>query len=193
MIEDILITYWQFTLVAFLILFGAVFNYFNKDDSVAIDFKTNGMPHMKPITIPTKGKGFWGGVWTWIMVTRTWEITKDWRYELNGVKYVIPKGMIFDGASVPKFFRSWLSPMGVLLIGGLVHDYGYKYGALLKGNKKSAEVHNQKELDQIFRDINIDVNGFRVLNYVAYYALRLGGFVAWRSHRKNGKDWKKSI
>jgi len=191
--HELLVQYWQFTLVAVLIglawITSAVIP--NRESNIKITWKE--MPCMKPISIPTKGKGFWGGVWTWIMVTRTWEITKDWRYELNSVKYVIPKGMIFDGASVPKFFRSWLSPMGVLLIGGLVHDYGYKYGALLKGNKKSAEVHNQKELDQIFRDINIDVNGFRVLNYVAYYALRLGGFVAWRSHRKNGKDWKKSI
>jgi len=191
--HELLVQYWQFTLVAVLIglawITSAVIP--NRESNIKITWKE--MPCMKPISIPTKGKGFWGGVWTWIMVTRTWEITKDWRYELNSVKYVIPKGMIFDGASVPKFFRSWLSPMGVLLIGGLVHDFGYKYSALLKGNKKSAEVHNQKELDQIFRDINIDVNGFRVLNYVAYYALRLGGFIAWNGHRKNGLDWKKSM
>ena len=191
--NELLIQYWQFAAVAALIALAWALVSLIPNTESNIKIKWKEMPCMKPISIPTKGKGFWGGVWTWIMVTRTWEITKDWRYELNGVKYVIPKGMIFDGASVPKFFRSWLSPMGVLLIGGLVHDYGYKYGALLKGNKKSAEVHNQKELDQIFRDINIDVNGFRVLNYVAYYALRLGGFIAWNGHRKNGLDWKKSM
>ena len=191
--NELLIQYWQFAAVAALIALAWALVSLIPNTESNIKIKWKEMPCMKPISIPTKGKGFWGGVWTWIMVTRTWEITKDWRYELNGVKYVIPKGMVFDGASVPKFFRSWLSPMGVLLIGGLVHDYGYKYGALLKGNKKSAEVHNQKELDQIFRDINIDVNGFRVLNYVAYYALRLGGFIAWNGHRKNGLDWKKSM
>ena len=191
--NELLIQYWQFAAVAALIALAWALVSLIPNTESNIKIKWKEMPCMKPISIPTKGKGFWGGVWTWIMVTRTWEITKDWRYELNGVKYVIPKGMIFDGASVPKFFRSWLSPMGVLLIGGLVHDFGYKYSALLKGNKKSAEVHNQKELDQIFRDINIDVNGFRVLNYVAYYALRLGGFIAWNGHRKNGLDWKKSM
>jgi len=191
--NELLIQYWQFAAVAALIALAWALVSLIPNTESNIKIKWKEMPCMKPISIPTKGKGFWSGVWTWIMVTRTWEITKDWRYELNGVKYVIPKGMVFDGASVPKFFRSWLSPMGVLLIGGLVHDFGYKYSALLKGNKKSAEVHNQKELDQIFRDINIDVNGFRVLNYVAYYALRLGGFIAWNGHRKNGLDWKKSM
>ena len=45
---------------------------------------------------------------------------KDWNFSLNGENYVIPKGFVFDGASVPKFLASWLSPTGVLLIGGLV-------------------------------------------------------------------------
>ena len=44
---------------------------------------------------------------------------------------------------------------------------------------------NQKEADQIFRDINIEINGFHFLNYLAYWALRIGGFVAWNGHRKN--------
>jgi hypothetical protein len=48
-------------------------------------------------------------------------------------------------------------------------------------------------MDQTFRDINIEVNGFRVVNYLAYYALRLGGFFAWKGHRKRGLDWKGSV
>ena len=43
---------------------------------------------------------------------------------------------------------------------------------------------DQKKADQIFRDINIDNNGFFFLNYLAYWALRVGGFMAWNSHRK---------
>jgi hypothetical protein len=42
----------------------------------------------------------------------------------------------------------------------------------------------QKEADVIFRDINIEQNGFHFLNYLAYWALRLGGFAAWNGHRK---------
>jgi hypothetical protein len=39
----------------------------------------------------------------------------------------------------------------------------------------------------MFRDIAIEVNGFKIINYIAYYALRLGGWWAWRGHRKNDK------
>ena len=46
---------------------------------------------------------------------------------------------------------------------------------------------NQKEADTIFRDINVEINGFHFLNYLAYWALRLGGFVAWNGHRKASK------
>ena len=43
---------------------------------------------------------------------------------------------------------------------------------------------SQARADQIFRDININVNGFYVMNYLSYYSLRIGGFVAWNGHRK---------
>ena len=72
----------------------------------------------------------------WILGVRHWEIAKDFHYKLNGEDFVIPSRFKFDGASIPKFLHPFLSPVGVLLIGGLVHDYGYKYATLLKKNKK---------------------------------------------------------
>ena len=150
---------------------------------------------MKPITIETKSKGFFGGIWMWIATSRKWEITSDFLFTIDNTNYVIPKGFIFDGASVPKYFRSWLSPMGVLLVGGLVHDYAYKYETLrLSGNKaKALTKKNQKWCDQLFRDINIDVNGFKIINYIAYYALRLGGWLAWNGHRKRNMKWNDGL
>ena len=146
---------------------------------------------MKPITIETKSKGFFGGIWMWIATSRKWEITSDFLFTIDNTNYVIPKGFIFDGASVPKYFRSWLSPMGVLLVGGLVHDYAYLYEIVrLSGKKpKALSKKTQKWCDQLFRDINIDVNGFKIINYGAYYALRLGGWLAWNGHRKRNCKW----
>ena len=72
-------------------------------------------------------------------------------------------------------------------MGGLVHDYAYKYQTLLKINKADTlGVISQKRADEIFRDINIGVNGFYLMNYLAYYSLRLGGFLAWNKHRRIG-------
>jgi hypothetical protein len=44
---------------------------------------------------------------------------------------------------------------------------------------------DQKWMDKLFRDICIEVNGFKLLNYLAYWALRVAGFAAWNGHRKN--------
>jgi len=183
-----LVTWWQFTVVGVLIIVGFIANLFGVDqDEDLIGFKYKEMPHMKPIAIPTAGKGFWGAIWLWLMGTRQWEIAKDFHYTINGEDFVIPKGFQFDGASIPKFLHTWLSPVGVLLMGGLIHDYGYKYATLLKKDKKTTiGIKDQKWMDQTFRDINIEQNGFHLLNKLAYWALRLGGFVAWNGHRKVG-------
>ena len=192
MITTYAIQFWQFSLVIILIIIGAIWKVLDRDIKPDLKFKAISMPHMKPIPIPTKGKGFWGGIKIWLFVTRKWEIVNDYHYVVDGKELVIPKGFIFDGASVPKFLHAWLSPMGVLLVGGLIHDYGYKYQTLLcKGKKKSIGTKTQKELDIIFRDVNIIQNGFRLINYLAYYGLKLGGFAAWNKHRKVNAKWSK--
>jgi len=168
-----------------LIIIGFIINMFDKKIDNRVNFKYTDYPHMKPIKIATKGKGFFGAIIMWIFGVRHWEIAKDFHYSLNNKDFVIPAGFKFDGASVPKFLAQFLSPVGVLLIGGLVHDYAYKYETLLMKNKKDTMgVITQKKADEIFRDINIEVNGFFFLNYLAYYALRIGGFMAWNKHRK---------
>jgi hypothetical protein len=185
-IVDQLITWWQFTIFGILVIVGFIANKLGVDqDEPIVNLEYKEMPHMQPITIATAGKGFWGAIWMWLTGVRTWEVAKDWHFSVKGEDYVIPKGFVFDGASVPKFLATWLSPTGVLLIGGLVHDYAYKYTVLLKkGKKESSEPMTQKEADILFRDIGIEQNGFHLLNYLAYWALRVGGFVAWNGHRE---------
>ena len=184
-ILDQLVTWWQFTVVGILIIIGWVANKMGIDcEEEIIGFKYKEMPHLKPIRIPTAGKGFWGAIWMWITGTRHWELADSWYYEINGEEYMIPAGFKFDGASIPKFLHTWLSPTGVLLMGGLVHDYAYKYATLYKSDGTTMGTIDQKKADEIFRDINIEQNGFHFLNYLAYWALRIGGFVAWNGHRK---------
>jgi hypothetical protein len=184
-IVEQLVTWWQFTLVGVLVIIGWIVNLFGVDNKTKrLGFEYSEMPHMQPVPIPTSGKGFWGAVWMWLMGTRHWVIAKDFVFKIDEVEYVIPKGFQFDGASIPKFLHTWLSPVGVLLMGGLVHDYAYKYETLKKKGKGTYGILTQKDADVIFRDINIEQNGFHFLNYLAYWALRLGGFVAWNGHRK---------
>tara|TARA_B100000963_G_scaffold307617_1_gene282707 strand:- start:6 stop:593 length:588 start_codon:yes stop_codon:yes gene_type:complete len=178
--------FWPMTVFIILVIIGFIINLFDKKIENRVNFKYDDYPHMKPIKIATKGKGFWGALLLWSFSSRHWEITKDFNYYLNGQGFIIPAGFKFDGASVPKFLGQFLSPVGVLLIGGLIHDYGYKYQTLLKNKHSKLTIgkKSQKWMDETFRDINIEVNGFYFLNYLAYWALRLGGFVAWNKHRK---------
>ena len=184
---EILITlamkFWQWSILIALIIIGFIINLFDKKVDSRVNFKYKDYPVMRPIRIATKGKGFFKMILMWILGTRHWEIAEDFEYELNGTKYVIPAGFKFDGASIPKFLHTFLSPVGVLLLGGLVHDYAYKYAAL-KPKKGAVLLLDQKKSDEIFRDINIEINGFYFMNYLAYWSLRLGGFMAWNKHRK---------
>ena len=177
--------FWQWTVLIAVVIIAAIINFTDKRATTKLKFYYKGMPKLQPLPIKTKGKGFWKGIALWLLSTRNWELTKDWKYNIDGEEYVIPEGFQFDGASIPKFLRSFFSPVGVLLIGGLIHDYAYKYKTLLKVNKKETMGElTQKRADEIFRDINVIVNGFYTMNRLAYWSLRLGGFVAWNGHRK---------
>jgi len=182
--------FWQWSLLILFVIIGFVINLLDKRKT-NLKFSYKELPHLQPVRIPTKGKGFWKGIVMWLLSTRNWVLTKNWRYNMDGKEYVIPKGFQFDGASIPKFLRTFFSPVGVLLIGGLVHDYMYKYAACKPADKSgSLLLVDQKKADQIFRDINIEVNGFYFMNYLAYWSLRLGGFVAWNGHRKRNETIK---
>jgi len=183
--------FWQWSLLILFVIIGFAINILDKRKTSSLKFSYDELPHLQPIPIKTKGKGFWKGIIMWLLGTRNWVILKDFKYTMNGNNYVIPKGFSFDGASIPKFLRTFFSPVGVLLIGGLVHDYMYKYAACKPADKKGQLLLvDQKKADQIFRDINIEVNGFYFMNYLAYWSLRLGGFVAWNGHRKRNAQIK---
>ena len=187
---ELITTFWQWSILITIIILSYIVNKLDKPDLKRIDFEYKNMPKMQPVPIATASKGFWGAILMWLTGTRQWIVTEDFYYSISGQGYKIPAGFQFDGASVPKFLATFLSPVGVLLMGGLVHDYGYKYATLMKKDGSNIGYQNQKYMDGLFRDICIEVNGFYALNYLAYWALRLAGFVAWNGHKKRGTHVK---
>ena len=184
-------TFWQWSVLIVLVLIGFVISWFDGQGEERVGFDMPfGMPVLQPIPIETKDKGFWKGILLWLLGKRQWEVAEDFWFTLEEGNYMIPAGFQFDGASVPKFLATFLSPTGVLLIGGLVHDYGYKYATLLHDDGTTFGYKDQAYWDRIFRDICIEVNGFKFLNYLAYWTLRLFGFVAWNGHKKRGTHVK---
>ena len=188
---DYVIQFWALALVIFVVLLELLTRAIDQKKEAKNKFSFETMPVLQPARIPTEGKGVVSALWTWVMKSRKWRVAEDFYYKVNDVDYVIPEGVVCNVASIPKFLRAVISPTGILLVGALVHDHGYKYTTLRYADGSETPRLDQKYLDQLFRDINIQVNGFKAINHVAYYALRLFGWVAWIKHRIEDKKWDK--
>ena len=149
------------------------------------------MSRLEPVPIRTKGQSFLARVWALLTVTRKWAVIENWFFTLpNGVKIVVPAGFIFDGASIPKPLWFLLSPIDLVFIAGLIHDFAYRYGYLWAiasdGRYYRYRFKNGSRLDydQLFRDVNVQVNGMIYTDYIAASLLKLFGSIAWNKKSK---------
>ena len=92
------------------------------------------MPVLKPVSIPAGNQRYIDKISFFIFEVRKWEVIEHWKYTCTSseekIELIVPKGFIFDGASIPRLFWAFLNPTGLLLIQGLLHDYAYKYNQL---------------------------------------------------------------
>jgi hypothetical protein len=148
------------------------------------------MPIVRPVQYATKKCNVFKRFWRWAIYTRRWMLVEDWYYILpNGVKIVIPKGFITDGASVPKVLRSLLSPVGILYIPGIIHDFAYKYNKLIEvtpdGIRYDYKVNAGRiYYDELFCETAEDVNGMIIVDRVSFYVLVVFGSFTWKNYRK---------
>ena len=136
------------------------------------------MPILRPVPIPTKGLSFWKRIGVWRHTARKWEVMEDFNYD----GYTIPSGFIFDGASVPRCLWWFLSPVGLLLIPGLIHDFNYRYN---NDNEPMNLSLDRRIYDFTFRCMIKNVTGTTIIPWIAWAAVRIGGWKAWNKHRKN--------
>lgn len=123
-------------------------------------------------------------------------------FKAGGINYKevylqIPKGTVVNGASVPKLFRSLVSPNGVLYIGSIFHDFFYESGGI-SISVWETELNNmlhiphfqisQKEADDLFYGINNYITGLTAIPYTAYLQLRLFGWIVWNKYRRNDNE-----
>ena len=153
------------------------------------------MPVLRPVPIPTlKQPTPIHKLTVFIFEVRKWEVVENWCYTYKSdkdVKFLIPKGFIFDGASIPRPFWAILNPIGLLLIPGLLHDYAYKYNQLWKVNSNGKAIPYKEKAgkdcwDNLFKNVGREVNGFFLINAIAWIAVAVGGSGAWKKHREKG-------
>ena len=92
--------------------------------------------------ISNKSKGFWKGILLWLLGVRHWELAEDFNY-IKRQRLCDSAGFTFDGASILNFASFFT--VGVLLMGGLVHDYAYKYESLLMKIRKKLRCYISKK------------------------------------------------
>ena len=180
---------WIIVLFGLLLLALLIYFLFGKK-KVETAVSSEGMPNLKPLPIPMKGKDIFMRIASWLFSMRRWVVLDNWYFTLeDGTEIVLHKGFEFDGASVPRPLWFFLSPTGLLLIPGLLHDYGYKYNQLWQKDSNGQIVAYKKdatreEWDELFWKVGQQINGLAVIDYIAYLGVKYFGKGAWNKHRK---------
>lgn len=100
---------------------------------------------------------------------KKWKVIEPISVQLSSGDYVtIPKGMITDLSSVPRFLWSLFPPYGNFLIASLVHDYMYIY---------NSEPRHIADKEMLF--ISNKYNKNKLDNYLRYIAVRLFGWTIY--------------
>ncbi|WP_165741798.1 DUF1353 domain-containing protein [Candidatus Thiosymbion oneisti] len=144
---------------------------------------TESYPKWTPVEVRLIENENHGRITRWINRSK-WELLKDFEYHANPeICFVIPKGFISDGASIPKFFHSFLNPCGVLFIASVIHDFACEHGYLTKRhlvNGNSEEIKytmSRKYWDNLFLKIAKETNDLLIVNYIAWCAVRLNSII----------------
>jgi hypothetical protein len=151
-------------------------------------------------TVPWDKTGnYFKRIGRWLCYTRKWKFSEDWYFQLfDGTWVKAYKDFILDGASVPKPFRPLLSPTGILFIPGVFHDCGYRhdklFGVIVKElDDGYLEVVSEFDYhsgagkawwDHVFKKIGYQVSKFYIIPNITYLALVVGGWPAWKKHRR---------
>ena len=151
-------------------------------------------PDTRAVYKPPPPKTWYPNLFRFFTYRRWFEVRKDyilWVPVLQAYIF-IPNTFLFDGASVPKILNSLFSPTGMLLLGALPHDFGYRYECLMLVDPMTGELYvrnfTKKELDLLFRYLCTYESGLNKASAVAEFTLSFAGYIGWRQNRKADKD-----
>ncbi|RLI66358.1 MAG: hypothetical protein DRO67_01245 [Candidatus Asgardarchaeum californiense] len=148
------------------------------------------MPILVPLPIETYGQPWYKRTYRWLFGKRKWKLAENFYYNLDGHHIYIPAGFVTDFASIPRPFWPLLSPVGIMMIPGLMHDWYYRNNYFLSMDDNGT-VHKvfvglgRKYADSAFKKVGKEVNGMVVPNVVAWVVLDLCGWFPWKRYRKN--------
>lgn len=155
-------------------------------------------PKLSPVLNYIGDKNWYERFFLWRLNNRNWMIIEDWvvwsDYLQLWVK--IPKGFIFDGASVPKMFQSVVNSVDALFYGSILHDFIYRFDQLIvcyddnQGEWFLQEKMGRKAADMIMKELSIQLEGVHLPANIGFIVLSPVGHFAWNKWRK--KNYKLS-
>lgn len=190
-----------FLVFSFLVVWGLVGIYYKfrqgKIKAAGLVVDALAMPHLRPISIPSKGqRNGLDRIAAWMFEVREWELTEDWSFKLpnDGPTVMLHKGFVFDGASIPRPLWGVLSPTGLLLVPGVIHDYAYRYEFLWQlnddGTVSKYKIAEGRECwDTLFFEVGKEVNGLTYIDKLAHYAVSKFGESPWENNRDRAEVW----
>lgn len=107
-----------------------------------------------------------------------WKLAEEYNYTIKdywmNLVISIPKGFIFDGASIPRIFYIIWTPMSTdTIVAALIHDYLYKTQKTSRGFS-----------DRVFLKI-MEMTDVSIIKRILYYVwVRIWGWVSWLINKK---------
>ena len=139
-------------------------------------------------------RNFFQRLWKFVTFKRNYEVMEDYLLYIPSLNkwLFIPAGFKYDNASVPKVLNGLYNADGMLLLGSLPHDFGYRYECLVFVNPLDLslyiEPYTKEQLDHLFKYLCAYESEFPKASGIAGFGLQLFGFLGWKSNRKNYKS-----
>jgi len=143
------------------------------------------------------GKGLLGRILDWLFNKPLFMVMEDFYiYVPCLVKWVfIPKNFVFDFASVPKALWFLFSPTGILAIGSLPHDFGFRFGGLMVSagpeDPYKFVVMGQRAIDKVLESLTDKDANLPLVSKLVSWSLRI--FAKWKPIPMDDIDWSMPV
>ena len=140
----------------------------------------NDYPETKRVKRIDLEQNTWGRIRAWLFKTPLFVVTEDYFVYSDYLKkwIYVPKNFVYDYAST-RIFGFILRPHGVLALGSLPHDFGYRFGGLMVSSGVHEayyfQEYTQLEIDRVLEELTDDVSGLSFIGDIVTWFLTNAG------------------
>lgn len=113
--------------------------------------------------------------------SRDYEVQADYTYDTGSCRITVPRGFIYDRASIPAIVWPIISPDSLGNVAPLLHDYLYRHGGRLpKDRVHPYRTFSREETDNLFLELMTKCEVIAWRRSAAHQAVRMFSQFAWR-------------